>query len=50
LHKDEVQNFYSSQNIRVTKWRRMKCAGYVARMRENRNTYKILIWRPYGKR
>jgi hypothetical protein len=35
LHNEELNNLYSSPNIvRVIKWRRMRWAGHVARMRE----------------
>jgi hypothetical protein len=29
---------------------RMRWAGYVARMRENRNAYRLLVGKPEGKR
>jgi hypothetical protein len=32
------------------KSRRMRCAGYVARMGEKRNAYRILVAKPEGKR
>jgi hypothetical protein len=51
LHNEELHNLYSSTNmIRIIKSRRMKCAGHVACMRELRNTYKILVGEPEGKR
>jgi hypothetical protein len=34
----------------MIKSRRMKWAGHVTRMGENRNTYRILIVKPEGKR
>jgi hypothetical protein len=34
----------------VTKSRRMKLAGYVARMVERRRVYRILVGKPEGKR
>jgi hypothetical protein len=36
--------------IRTIKSRRMRCAGYVARMDEKRNAYTILVANPEGKR
>jgi hypothetical protein len=37
---------YSSPNI----IRRMRWAGHVARMRDERNVYKVLMGQPEGKR
>jgi hypothetical protein len=51
LHNDELHNLYSSPNIvRVIKWRRMWWARHVARMREGRGIYRILVGRSEGKR
>jgi hypothetical protein len=42
---------YSSPNIiRVIKSRRMRWAGHVARIREKRNAYRILVGKPENKR
>jgi hypothetical protein len=42
---------YSSPNIiRQVKSRRMKWAGLVARMGEERNVYRVLMGKPEGKR
>jgi hypothetical protein len=42
---------YSSPNIlKMIKSRRMRWAGYVARMGETRNAYRILVRKPEGKR
>jgi hypothetical protein len=51
LHNEELNDLYSSPNIiRVIKSRRMRWAGYVARMREKRYAYRILVGRPEGRR
>jgi hypothetical protein len=51
LHNNELHSLYSSPNIvRVIKSRKMRWAGHVARMREVRGVYRILVWRPQGKR
>jgi hypothetical protein len=51
LHNDELHSLYSSSNIvKVIKSRRMRWAGHVARMGEERGVYKVLIRRPEGKR
>jgi hypothetical protein len=42
---------YASPNIiRMFKSRRMRWAEHVARMVEKRNTYRILVGKPEGKR
>jgi hypothetical protein len=46
LHNEELHNLYSSPNIiRIMRW-----AGHIARMGEKRNTYRILVGKPEGKR
>jgi hypothetical protein len=51
LHNGELNDLYSSPNIiRVIKSRRMIWAGHVARMGEKRGAYRILVWRPEGRR
>jgi hypothetical protein len=51
LHNEELLNFCSSLNIiRINKSWRMRCAGYVARMGEKMNAYKILVGEKQGKR
>jgi hypothetical protein len=50
LHNAELHNLYSSPNIiTMTKSRRMRWAGHVARMGETRNAYRILVGKPEGK-
>jgi len=51
LHNEELNDLYTSPNIvRVIKWRRMKWAGHVARMGEERGVYRVLVGKPEGKR
>jgi hypothetical protein len=51
LHNEELHGLYSSSSIvRVIKARRMKWAGHVARMRDVRGAYNILVGRPEGRR
>jgi hypothetical protein len=51
LHNHELHDLYSSLNIvRVIKSRRMKWAGHVALMGEERGAYRVLVERPEGKR
>jgi hypothetical protein len=51
LHNEELSDLYSSpNNVRVIKLRRIRWAEYVARMREGRGVYRILVGKPEGKR
>jgi hypothetical protein len=51
LHNEELDNLYSLPNIVwVVKSRRMKWAGHVARMGEERVMHMILVGKPEGKR
>jgi hypothetical protein len=50
LHNEELNDLYSSPNIRVIKSRRMRWAGHLARMGEGRGAYRILVGRPEGRR
>jgi hypothetical protein len=51
LHNEELHSLYSSPSIiRVVKSRRMRWAGHVARVREERNACGILVGKPEGKR
>jgi hypothetical protein len=44
LHSEEVHNLYSCPDIiRQVKSRRMRWAGHVARMGEERKVYKFLV-------
>jgi hypothetical protein len=51
LHNEEFYILYSSPSItRQIKSRRLRWAGHVARMGEERNVYKVLIGKLEGKR
>jgi len=51
LHNEELNYLYSSPNIvRVIKSRRMRWAGHVARMGEEREVYRFLLGKPEGSR
>jgi hypothetical protein len=51
MYNDELHSLHSSPNIvRVIKSRRMRWAGHVARMREGRSVYRVLVGRSEGKR
>ena len=51
LHNEELNDLYTSLNIvRVIKSRRMRWAGHVARMGEEREVYRVLVGKPEGKR
>jgi hypothetical protein len=51
LHNEKLHNLYSFPDIiRQGKSRRMRWAGHVARMGEERKVYKILVGKPEGKR
>ena len=44
LHKEELCDLYCSPNIIwVIKLRRMRWAGHVARLRERRGVYRVLV-------
>jgi hypothetical protein len=50
LHSEELHNSYSSPDIiREIKSRRMRWAGHVACMGENRKLYKVLVGKAEGK-
>jgi len=51
LHNEELNDLCSSPNIvRVIKSRRMRWAGHVARMGEERGVYRVLVGKPEGRR
>ena len=50
LHNEEPDDLYSSPNIvRAIKSRRMRWAGHVARMGEERVVYRVLVGRTEGR-
>jgi hypothetical protein len=51
LHNEELNDLYSFLNIvRVVKSRRMRWAGHVARIGEERGVHRMLVGKPEGKR
>jgi transcription termination factor 2 len=51
IHNEELNDLYSLPNIvRVVKSRRMRWAGHVARMGEERVAHRVLVGKPEGKR
>jgi len=50
LHNEEINDLYSSPNmVRVIKSRRMRWAGHVARMGQERGVYRVLVGKPEGR-
>ena len=50
LHNEELNYLYSLPNIVwVVKSRRMRWAGHVARMGEDRDVQRVLVGKPEGK-
>ena len=51
LHNEELNDLCALPNIvRVVKSRRMRWAGHVARMGEDRVVHSVLVGKPEGKR
>jgi hypothetical protein len=51
VYNEELHNLYASPNTTtVIGSRRMKWAGHIACMEEMKNSYKVLIRKPEGKR
>jgi hypothetical protein len=51
LHNEELNELYSLPNIvRVVKSRRMRWAGHVERMGEERGVHRVLVGKPKAKR
>ena len=51
VHNEKLNDLYSSPNIvRVKKSGRMRWAGHVACMGEEKGAYRVLVGKPEGKR
>ena len=51
LHNEQLSDLYSLPNIvRVVKSRKLRWAGYVARMGQGRGVHRVLVGKPDGKR
>jgi hypothetical protein len=51
LHNENLRDLYSSPSIiRIMKARRMRWAGHVTRMGEEKNAYRSLVGKPEGRR
>jgi hypothetical protein len=51
LHNEELHNLYSSPDIiSQVRSRRVRWAGHVARMGDERKLYKVLVGKPEGNR
>jgi hypothetical protein len=51
LHNEELRDSYCSPSIiRMIKSRRMRWTGHIARMREKRDAYRLLVGKPEGNR
>ena len=50
LHNEELRDLYSLSNtVQVVKSRRMRWAGHVARLGEDRGVHRVLVGKPEGK-
>jgi hypothetical protein len=51
VHNEDLHDLYSLPSIiRMIKSRKMRWLGHIAQMGERRNTYRLLVGRPEGKR
>ena len=51
LHNEELSDLFSLPNtVQVVKSRRLRWAGHVARMGEERGVHRVLVGKPEGKR
>jgi len=49
LHNEELNDLYSPNIVRVINSRRMRWAGHVAHMGEEKEVYRILVGNPEGR-
>jgi hypothetical protein len=51
LHNEEFRDLYSSPSIlEMIKLKRMRWAMHIARMREKKNAYRLLLGKPRGRK
>ena len=50
MHNEELNDLYSTNIVRMIKSRRMRWAGHVARMGEEKGVYRVLVGKPEGKK
>jgi hypothetical protein len=51
MYNEELRDLYSSPSIiRIIRSKRMRWADHVTRMEEKRNSYRLLLGKPEGKR
>ena len=50
LHNEELNDLYSSPNIRVVKSRRLRWPRHVERMMERRGAYRVTVGKHGGER
>jgi hypothetical protein len=50
VRNEELTDMSSPNIIRVIKSRRMRWAEHVERMGQRRGAYRVLVWKPEGKR
>jgi hypothetical protein len=50
LHNEKYHHlYYSSSIIRMTKSSKMRWAGHITQIRDNRTEYRLLVGKPEGK-
>jgi hypothetical protein len=50
MASEELRDLYSAPNVITVIQSRMRWAGHVTHMQEMRNVYRILVWKPEGKK